>query len=131
MKFSDLFKGASKEQTKDFGQVLSLVCLIAALYTDQKRLEQAAVALLLLNLVYPAVYRAFASIWLNFSNLLGRIVSKIILTVVFALLVIPFGLVRKLMGCDSLRLKQWKKDGSSMFKVRDYKYGPEDVSRPY
>ncbi len=131
MKFIDLFNSASKEQTKDFGQVLSLVCLVAALYTDRKQLEQAAVALLLLNLVYPALYKALASVWLNFSNLLGRVVSKIILTVVFALLVIPFGIVRRLLGCDSLHLKQWKKDGSSVFKVRDYKYGPEDVSRPY
>ena len=41
------------------------------------------------------------------------------------------GAARRLAGADSLQLKKWKKDGSSVFKVRDGVIKPEDLANPY
>jgi hypothetical protein len=131
MKLSSFLKTVSKEQTKDFGMVISLACLFVAYVTHEKWALQLSILLLLINIVYSPVYKPFASVWFSLSELIGGVVSKLILTLVFALLVIPIGVLRRALGKDSLQLKKWKKDGSSVFKVRDHAYGPEDMDKPY
>ncbi len=131
MKIADLFKGATKEQAKDFGMVLALACIIAFLYTGGRRALYCAVAVLLIDVIYPAIYRVFASAWFNLSRILGNLVSKLILSLVFVIMVIPLGVLRRFLGFDSLNLKKWKKDSTSVFRVRDHAYGPEDLDRPY
>ncbi|MHC1728492.1 MAG: SxtJ family membrane protein [Syntrophobacteraceae bacterium] len=130
MKFS-FFKGASKEQSKDFGMVVTLALLITAWFTEQRWALQAAILILLVNVIYPSIYRTLASAWFNFSIILGSFVSKLVLSIAFAALVIPVGVVRRMLGYDSLNLKKWKKDGSSVFTVRDHTFAPEDLDRPY
>ncbi len=131
MRLSDLFSDVSTEQTKDFGQVVCLGFLLGAYFSEQTWVLQTAILLLVTNLVCPVAYRVFARVWFGLSRLLGLVMSKVILALVFFLLVIPVGLARRLLGYDSLNLKKWKLDGSSVFKVRDHTFGPEDLNRPY
>jgi len=77
-------------------------------------------------LFYPV-----AVIWLGFSHLLGGVMSKILLTVVFAVVVVPIGLLRQLMGKDSMRLKSWKNGTGSVMQVRNKIFQPEDLNHPY
>ena len=131
MRLSSFFKTVSKEQTKDFGMVVSLACLLVAYATHEKWALQLSVLFLLINIIYSPIYKPFASVWFSLSELIGGVVSKLILTLVFVLIVVPFAVVRRALGIDTLQLKQWKKDGSSVFKVRDHAYRPEDMDKPY
>ncbi|MCE5335979.1 MAG: SxtJ family membrane protein [Desulfobacteraceae bacterium] len=131
MRFAERFRSVSREQTKDFGQVLCLAFLLGAYFTGRRWVLQAAILLLLINLVCPAVYRIFARVWFGLSILLGLVMSRVILTLVFVFLVTPVGIVRRLAGFDSLSLKKWKNGSSSVFKVRDHAFGPEDLNRPF
>jgi hypothetical protein len=77
-------------------------------------------------LVYP-----FTFIWLNVSNLFGKIISKILLAIIFFLFVLPVGYFRKISGKDNLNLKKFKKSGQSVFINRDHTFTKDDMIHPY
>jgi polyferredoxin len=90
-----------------------------------------SIILVLSNMIWPKIFLPFARIWFGVSNVLGIVMSKVILGVVFFLLVTPMGVVRKLLGKDSMQLKQWKKGTPSVFKMRDHTFTPGEIEKPY
>jgi hypothetical protein len=72
-----------------------------------------------------------AGLWFWLSHLLGTVMSKVILTVLFFVLVTPIGLIRRLLGADTLQLKKWKKGSDSVFVVREGAVGEKDLANPY
>lgn len=121
----------SPEQAKDTGMAMVLISLLIAIGSDNRQFVIIAVFLLLVNMIKPVLYKPVAKIWLGFSRLLGTVMSKIILTVIFFILVLPVGLLRRAMGKDTLRLKKWKKGKKSVFKVREYRFTSKDIENPY
>lgn len=63
------------------------------------------VAFLVLALAAPAVLRPLNRAWFQLGLLLGRIVSPIVLGLMFFLLITPVALVTRAMGRDVLRIK--------------------------
>ena len=124
-------KNISKDQARDTGMAMVLVCLLIAILGQKHHFTSIAAALLVLNMVWPMLYKPVAWLWLGLTHLLGTAVSKIFLTVIFFTLVTPFGLIRRLTGADSLKLKIWKKDSDSVFKIREHSYTKEDIQTPY
>jgi hypothetical protein len=57
--------------------------------------------------------------------------SKILLSIVFITIVTPIGLLRRLLGKDSLQLKNFKKSKDSVFLSRDHKYTENDIAKPF
>ena len=51
--------------------------------------------------------------------------------IIYALFVFPMALVRRALGKDPLRLKEWKRSGDSVFKTRDHLFQPDDIDKPY
>ena len=82
-------------------------------------------------MTFPMFYYPFAIIWFGFSKLLGTIVSKIILAIVYLIMLIPIGVLRRMMGKDSLRLKQFKKSGTSVMNERNHRFTSDDIVNPY
>jgi hypothetical protein len=70
-------------------------------------------------------------LWFALSHFLGSIVSKILLSLLFFTIVTPIGLVRRLAGADSLKLKKWRTGSTSSFTDRNQTYSAEDLERPY
>ena len=120
-----------KEQSRDTGMAMVLICLLLEIYTHHQQLIVIATLLLIVNMIYPKMYKPFAIVWFGFSRILGTVTSKIVLTVIFFLLITPVGVFRKIIGIDSMQIKRWKKDTSSVFKKCDYCYKPEDIEKPY
>ena len=58
--------------------------------------------LMLLGLAAPAVLKPVFQVWMGIAVVLGTIMTRVLLTLVFVLLVIPIGLVLKLAGKDLL-----------------------------
>lgn len=121
----------SPEQAKDTGMAMVLICLLISIWNGRRQFVLAAILFLLINMIRPAIYKPLAKFWFGFSNLLGTIMSKVILTIIFIVLVVPVGLLRRLMGKDSLRLKEWKKGNNSVFRIRDHKFTSADMINPY
>lgn len=117
----------TKKQTTEFGQVMVLVALCLGLYFKDTRFEIAALSLLLLTMVIPVIFYPFAIIWFGFSKLFGEISSILMMSLVFFMMVTPVGLIRKLAGKDTLRLKQFKKGHQSVMMDRNHEYNKADL----
>lgn len=121
----------SADQAKDTGMAMVLICLLIAFFGRKQQLFAVAILLLLVNMIWPKIYKPVAKIWLGLSRLLGTIVSKVVLSVIFFGLVMPVGLLRRLLGKDSMQVKKWKKGRDSVFIARDHEFTSEDISHPY
>lgn len=60
-------------------------------------------ALMLAGLLVPPAARAFHTTWMRFAVLLGHVNSRVLLTLVYYLVVTPYGVVTRLVGRDPLR----------------------------
>ena len=121
----------TKKQASDTGMAAVLILLLIGLFTQNNLFYKIAIPVLIINMTFPMFYYLFAIIWLGFSQLLGTVVSKIILTIVYFLLIVPVGIFRRLIGKDSLQLSEFKKDTTSVMKSRDYYFSSKDVEHPY
>jgi len=108
-----------------------LICFLLGYFSQRQDFFTLGIVLLLIDMIYPNLYRPVATIWFGLSNVLGTITSKVLLTVIFLVIVTPVGLIRRIAGADSMQLKRWKKDDSSVFGVREHIFKPEDIEKPY
>lgn len=124
-------KTVSKKQASDSGMAVVLILMLIGLFTGNQNYYKIAIPVLVMDMTFPMFFYYFAILWLGFSQLLGTIVSKIILSVVFFFVVMPVGLIRRMMGKDSLQLKQFKKADSSVMIKRNHRFTSEDIINPY
>ena len=122
---------ATPEQARDTGMALTLLCLIIVQLKHAYKLVPLAIVLLIVTMAWPRFFKPLAGLWFGLSHLLGTVMSKVILTVIFFVIVTPIGLARRLMGADSLQLKKWKKDRESVFQVRAEVVQKKHLHTPY
>jgi hypothetical protein len=116
----------TKKQCMEFGQVATLAVLIFALHYKNDHWVVAAFVLILITIILPIILYPFALVWFGLSELLSIVSPAIILTIIFFLIVTPVGLIRRLLGKDSMRLKQFKKNKRSVMIDRNHLYTESD-----
>ena len=121
----------SKKEQVDSGLALLLLTLLIGLWINPKDVLRLSIVEVLLILIAPVLIYPFTFLWLNISDLLGKVMSKVLLTVIFILVVCPVALIRKAMGKDTLLLKKYKSDGSSVFKDRNHDFTKTDFTASY
>lgn len=124
-------KTITVEKCKDSGLALVLICLICFQIWKLSALIILAILFLLVAMSYPPIFKPFAKCWFAFSTALGTVVSKLILTVLFFVMVLPVALVRRLMGKDAMQITCWKKGRESVFRHRDHRFSAKDLEQPY
>ena len=77
----------------------------------------------------PVTVRPFYRVWMRFGMLMGAIVNRVVLGVVFYLILLPFGLVFRIRGIDPLRRK-WDLKLES-YRVISDDPNPEHMNRPF
>ncbi len=78
-----------------------------------------AVVLSLITLLAPALLALPNRLWLRFGLLINRIISPIVLVILFFVLVTPMGLLARAFGKDTLRLRRGEPQVSSYWIKRD------------
>ena len=121
----------TKNQARDTGMAVVLILLLVAVFSLDFVYIKIAIFALILTMTIPNVYKYIAVIWFGLSRLLGTVVSKILLTVVFFLVVAPVGLIRRLLGYDTLKLKVFKKGTESVMQVRNITFSKSDIDKPF
>lgn len=121
----------SKDQSKDTGMAIVLILLLMGSFLDNILFYKIAIPVIIINMIFPPVYKPVAIIWLGMSHLLGAIVSKIVLSIIFFVVVTPIGLIRRFLGYDSLKLKQFKKDTNSVLEIRNIIFTDNEIKKPY
>jgi len=124
-------KKITKDQAKDTGMAMVLICLILGYFLELQYLFTAAIILLLINMIVPLAYQPVAKVWLGLSTILGTIISKVFLSVIFFIMVTPMGMIRKMLGVDVMQTKKWKQNSDSVFKDRNHLFTANDIEKPY
>ncbi|MCX5889733.1 MAG: hypothetical protein NTY36_09815 [Deltaproteobacteria bacterium] len=122
---------STPEQAKDTGMAMVLICLLLGYFGKFPKFLPLSIALLLLTMAWPKAFKPLAVLWFGLSHLMGQVVSKIVLTLAFFLIVTPIGVIRRWMGADSLQLKKWKKGSASVFVERQGAIQDKDLLNPY
>ena len=90
------FNKITKNKSIDTGMALVLICLLLAnVFFNIHVLNLWAIGILIVVMSIPSILKPFAFIWFNFSHFLGNIVSKILLSSIFFIIVVPMGLIIK------------------------------------
>lgn len=124
-------KTITNHQAIDTGMAMVLICLLIAFFGGKQFFYGLAILLILINMIWPKLFKPVAKMWLSFSHLLGSVMSRIILGIIFMVLVLPIGFARRAIGKDPLQLKKWKKDRVSVFKIWEHEFTSEDIQHPY
>ena len=96
---------------RSFGIVFFIVFLLIAfyplIYNGEIRIWSLIVSLifLILGLINSKILTPLNKLWFKFGILLGKIISPIIMGIIFFLVVTPIGLIMRLLGKDVLNLK--------------------------
>ena len=104
----------NKSTNRSFGIVFFIVFFIVSLWpllnNDQIRYWALFVSILflLLGIINSKVLTPLNKIWFKFGILLGKIVSPVVLAIIFFLVVTPTGLIMRMLGKDLLKLKKNK-----------------------
>jgi hypothetical protein len=121
----------TKKQSQDTGMAMVLLLLILAVSRKREAYLFAAIALHVLNMTVPQAYKHVAVFWLGLSDLLGAIVSRVMLSIIFFAVITPIALLRRLFGKDSLNLRAFKTGLGSVMVERNHGFVGEDLERPY
>ena len=96
---------------RSFGIVFFVVFLLIALYpliyNEEIRAWSAIISLifLVLGLLNSKILAPLNKLWFKFGIFLGKMVSPLIMGIIFFLVVTPIGLIIRLFGKDVLNLK--------------------------
>lgn len=126
-----ILKMVSTAQSKDAGLALVLISLILAITISTYYFLPLGICLLVITMTAPDLFRPFAKFWFGFSHVLGSIVSRVLLTLLFYIMVMPVGLIRRALGKDAMQLMKWKKGKTSVFHDRDHLFSRQDLEHPY
>jgi polyferredoxin len=119
------------EQSKDTGMALVLILLLIWVGGGHDGVVVAAIVVHVANMVMSKVFRPAAIVWFALSHLLGTVVSKVLLSIVFFGIVTPVGLWRRMLGKDSLRLRAFRVGHKSVMTQRNHTYTGRDIEHPY
>ena len=103
-----------KKDLKDFGLVIGIGFplvigfLLPLLFGHEYRLWTLIIGFifLLLSLISPLSLKIPFKVWMKFGNILGWINSRIILSLVYILVLIPISMIMNFLGHDPLNLKK-------------------------
>jgi len=118
-------------QCRDTCLALTFLLLLIWFFTKNTGLVYAAMLLLVIGMVVPVSMKPLAWAWFGLSHLLGQVMSRVLLSIVYLLFVLPMGRIRRLFGKDSLRLTLWKQSAVSCFVERTHVFTAEDLKNPY
>ncbi len=125
------FSRPTKDQCKDAGLALILIGLLVLQIGKHAWMTPVLIVVTLLLMIQPKLCKPFAALWFGLSEVLGTVMSKVILTIVFFLVVTPIAFVRRVGGKDSLQLKKWKKESGSVYRECNTTVGADDLEQMF
>jgi ABC-type nitrate/sulfonate/bicarbonate transport system permease component len=121
----------TKDQSRDTGMAMVLLLMLFAASRKREGYLYAAMIVHLVNMVVPKVFHPIAIFWLGLSDATGAVMSKVLLSIVFFIVVTPIAIVRRLSGKDSLKLRTFKSGTGSAMLKRDHLFTAKDLESPY
>ena len=125
------FKPITTEKNKDVGLVLVLAFLICFLRFEDRVFVLLSLGAAIVSIVLPGMLKPISIFWYLLAEILGTVMSRVILTLVFFLIITPMGLLKRLVSRDRMLMERWKKGEESVFTVRDKSFSGADLKNPF
>jgi hypothetical protein len=115
------------KKVKTYETILVITTGFVILYLLTKAITFIIVALTISVLSIMSFYIAdkINWLWMKLSEGMGYISSKLILSIVFYLLLLPISLIYKIFNKDTLNVR--KRNRLSIYVERNHKYNPEEM----
>jgi len=117
---------SSRKDIKNFGVTIGLILLIVGvfLFVREKDLFiyffSVGLALIIISVITPVILKPIYKIWMIFAVIIGWIMTRVILSVLFFLIITTIGIFTRLIGKDFLNLKT--KNNVSYWNIRNKEY---------
>ena len=108
---------------RSFGITMGIILLIITGFLFYKENESTQIFLYIacsfigLGFLLPIILKPVYIVWMTFAVILGWVMTRVILSIVFYLIMTPIGLITRLLGEDFLALN--RKDSNSYWNYRD------------
>ena len=125
---------SNKKALKSFGNTIGIILLLVAGFLFFKEKELFIIFIYIagvfigLGIMIPIILKPIYLVWMVFAVILGWIMTRIILSLLFYVIITPIGLLLRFFGKDLLGLKiqvaqrsYWNKRDSKIEKNQDYK----------
>ena len=122
---------------RDFGILIGFILLIIAGILFYKERESYELIILLgvafigLGLVMPIILKPFYLVWMIFATILGWIMTRLILGLLFYIIVSPIGLISRLFGKRFLELKNSSINSSYWNYKNSHKNSHKDLEKQF
>ena len=109
---------SKKNDIRNFGLIIGavLIAIMMLLFWKEKQsydiLMIVGVVLCVTSLILPVILKPFYFAWMTFAVILGWIMTRVILSLVFYGIITPIGLLSRLVGKEFLNLKLNKKENT-------------------
>lgn len=113
-----------KEKSLETLLLLSGALVVAFWITNKKIFLLLSLILVFIGISSPWLSQKISWLWLKFSEALGFVMSKVILSVVFFIFLLPLSLMQKIFKKDSLSLKR---KNTSYYSERNHSYNGKDL----
>ena len=130
------FKELQLPSNKKFGRFFSTVFLLLTIYlyfAGYVTFLVVSIILFLLTaiitLTKPSLLSPFNRFWMLIGFIIGRVVSPIVLGIIFFLVFSPIAIIMRLFGRDELNLKS--KNADTFWKNRSDKIKPESFKNQF
>lgn len=120
----------SRDDCINTALALILLLLIITYFVKNTVFLLLSIFCVVLVMVCPKIYAIPAKIWLSFSSLLGILMSRIVLGIIFYCVQTPVALLCRVFGHDPMRLKDQKTVQSS-FITQHRRFVADDLKNPF
>lgn len=116
-----------------YGSGLALIIIFVLLYIflEKRIFFYSANFLTVTLLIWPKPFRYFGIFWFGLGDVLGFIVSKIILILIYFVIVIPVGWIIRKKIRSNMQIQHFGKNSDSVFRTREYLFSVKDFSKPF
>ncbi len=117
---------SSRKDIKNFGVTIGLILLIVGVFLFVREKDSFIYFLLIGSILIilggtiPVILKPIYKIWMIFAVVIGWIMTRVILSVLFFLIITTIGIFTRLIGKDFLSLKS--KNNESYWNIRNKEY---------
>ena len=114
---------SEKSDLRKFGIVIGIILMIIAgvLFWKEKESFQILLTigavLLILGVTIPAILKPIYWVWMIFATIIGWIMTRVILSLLYYMIFTPIGFIPRLFGKQFIELN-WNKTDSTYWKYR-------------
>ncbi len=122
----------SNKDIRGFGITIGIILFVISsflMYHDKYSYQAIAIvatAFIGFGIIFPSALKPFYFVWMTFAAVIGWVMTRVILSLVFYVIITPISLLTRLLGEDFLSLKKIEKH--SYWEHRD---STEELNQDY